>query len=89
MSDLIDGNEYRKVLGRYPTGVTLFTSLTHEGPQAMVIGSFVSVSLEPPLVGFLPGKESNTWQKMKDENKFCVNVLSDEQEDVANEFFRK
>ena len=89
MSDLIDGNEYRKVLGRYPTGVTLVTSLTHEGPQAMVIGSFVSVSLEPPLVGFLPGKESNTWQKMKDENKFCVNVLSDEQEDVANEFFRK
>ena len=26
---------------------------------------------------------------MKSEKKFCVNVLSDQQEDVANEFFRK
>ncbi|SVA94256.1 uncharacterized protein METZ01_LOCUS147110, partial [marine metagenome] len=53
MAELIDGNEYRKVLGRYPTGVTLVTSASPEGPQAMVIGSFVSVSMEPPLVGFL------------------------------------
>ena len=89
MTELIDGNEYRKILGKYPTGVTLVTSLSPEGPQAMVIGSFVSVSLDPPLVGFLPGKDSSTWQKMKDENKFCVNVLSDQQENVANEFFRK
>ncbi|MBU39916.1 MAG: monooxygenase [Acidimicrobiaceae bacterium] len=89
MSELIDGNEYRKVLGRYPTGVTLVTSSSSEGPQAMVIGSFVSVSMEPPLVGFLPGKDSNTWKKMENENKFCVNVLSDQQESVANAFFRK
>ena len=46
----------------------------------MVIGSFVSVPAEPPLVGFLQ-KESNTWQKMKDV-KFCVSLLSDEQEDA-------
>ena len=86
---MIDGNEYRKVLGKYPTGVTLVTSPSPEGPLGMVIGSFVSVSMSPPLVGFLPGKESNTWQKMKNENKFCVNVLSDQQENVANEFFRR
>lgn len=65
------------------------TSSSSEGPQAMVIGSFVSVSMEPPLVGFLPGKDSNTWKKMENENKFCVNVLSDQQENVANAFFRK
>ncbi len=65
------------------------TSSSSEGPQAMVIGSFVSVSMEPPLVGFLPGKDSNTWKKMESENKFCVNVLSDQQENVANAFFRK
>jgi len=65
------------------------TSSSSEGPQAMVIGSFVSVSMEPPLVGFLPGKDSNTWKKMENENKFCVNVLSDQQENLANAFFRK
>ena len=54
----IDGELYRKVLGRYPTGVTLVTAMDGEDPVAMVIGSFVSVSMDPPLVGFLPGKES-------------------------------
>ena len=39
----IDGDLYRKVLGRYPTGVTLVTALDGDEPVAMVIGSFVSV----------------------------------------------
>ena len=67
---MIDGNEYRKVLGRYPTGVTLVTSPSSEGPLGMVIGSFDSVSMDTPLVRFLPGKESNTWQKMKHSNNY-------------------
>ena len=57
----IDGDLYRKVLGRYPTGVTLVTGMGDGEPLAMVIGSFVSVSMDPPLVGFLPGRDSHTW----------------------------
>jgi flavin reductase (DIM6/NTAB) family NADH-FMN oxidoreductase RutF len=36
----IDGDLYRKVLGRYPTGVTLVTGMGDGEPLAMVIGSF-------------------------------------------------
>ena len=61
MDSGIDGDLYRKVLGRYPTGVTLVTGMDGDEPLAMVIGSFVSVSMEPPLVGVLPGRNSNTW----------------------------
>jgi len=85
----IDGDLYRKVLGRYPTGVTLVTAMDGEDPLAMVIGSFVSVSMDPPLVGFLPGKESYTWGRMSSSEGFCVNVLSDAQADLSNAFFRK
>ena len=85
----IDGDLYRKVLGRYPTGVTLVTAMDGEDPLAMVIGSFVSVSMDPPLVGFLPGKESYTWGRMSTSKGFCVNVLSDTQTDLSNAFFRK
>ena len=33
--------------------------------SALAIGSFTSVSLDPPLVGFLPGKGSTTWPKIE------------------------
>ena len=89
MGSEIDGDLYRKVLGRYPTGVTLVTGMDGDEPLAMVIGSFVSVSMDPPLVGFLPGKSSHTWPRIEISGSFCVNVLSDTQEDLSNAFFRK
>ena len=89
MTVQIDGDLYRKVLGRYPTGVTLVTGCDDGEPLAMVIGSFVSVSMDPPLVGFLPGKGSYTWPRIEASGSFCVNVLSDGQQDLSNAFFRK
>lgn len=89
MLEKIDGDAFRKVLGRHPTGVTLVTTYVDGIPLAMVIGSFVSVSIEPPLVAFLPGKDSKTWEQMAKSKRFCVNVLSDKQVNVANEFFSK
>ena len=46
----IDPADFRKVLGHFPTGVMVVTGATDEGPAGMAIGSFASVSLEPPLV---------------------------------------
>ena len=80
MDDTIDRDRYRKVLGRYPTGVTLVTSTGADGPVGMIIGSFVSVSLDPPLIGFLPGKGSRTWPLIEPTGVFCVNVLAENQQ---------
>ena len=41
------------VLGHFPTGVTVVTGLADCQPSGLTIGSFTSVSLDPPLVGFL------------------------------------
>ena len=45
----IDPADFRKVLGHFPTGVMVVTGATDEGPAGMAIGSFASVSLDPPL----------------------------------------
>ena len=85
----IDSSEFRRVLGHFPTGVTVVTAPTEQGPVGMAIGSFASVSLDPPLVMFCPGKESATWAKMSGTDRFCVNVLGDDQADVCGVFAGK
>ena len=50
----IDAAHYRNVLGTSPTGVTVITGTSEGNPIGMAIGSFSSVSLDPPLVLFCP-----------------------------------
>lgn len=83
----IDASRFRRVLGRYPTGVSLVASRGADGkPISMVIGSFASVSLEPPLVSFMPACTSTTWPLIEQAGHFSVNVLSVQQEAVCRSF---
>jgi flavin reductase (DIM6/NTAB) family NADH-FMN oxidoreductase RutF len=52
----------------------------------MAIGSFSSVSLNPPLVCFMPDKSSSSWPKIRDSGHFCVNILGSDQESVCRTF---
>ena len=88
-SDPINGQEFRRVLGHYPTGVTVVTAACPGGPEGITIGSFTSVSLDPPLVSFCPGHDSDSWIRMRDVGSFCVNVLGDDQADVSTTFASK
>jgi flavin reductase (DIM6/NTAB) family NADH-FMN oxidoreductase RutF len=81
---------FRQVLGHFPTGVTVVTAHgPGEAPVGLCVGSFFSVSLDPPLVGFCPGKSSTSWPGIERAGSFCVNVLADDQEDVARVFAGK
>lgn len=80
----IDPLWYRQVLGQYPTGVCVVTARSPAGEVvAMVVGSFSSVSLDPPLVAFFPDRKSSSWAKLRDCERFCVNILGADQEDVC------
>ena len=85
----IDPMEYRATLGTYPTGVVIISADTTEGPVGLAIGSFTSVSLDPPLIGFLPGKGSTTWPKIEAAGSFCVNILAADQLSVCRAFAAK
>ncbi|TCM15009.1 flavin reductase (DIM6/NTAB) family NADH-FMN oxidoreductase RutF [Novosphingobium sp. PhB165] len=78
-----DPAEFRKVLGSYPTGVCVITALDEDRPAGMVVGSFTSVSLDPPLVGFFPDKRSTSWPLIEKAGHFCVNVMASDQGDVC------
>ena len=81
-----DTAKYRQVLGHFPTGVTVVASV-HEGePIGLAVGSFASLSLDPPQVLFCPSKLSGTWPRMEQVGAFCVNILAEDQEDVCRVF---
>lgn len=83
MSAQIDSAEFRRILGHYPTGVCAVTAIVDGAPAGMVVGSFTSVSLDPPLVAFFPDRKSTTWPKIEKAGRFCVNVLAHDQQHVC------
>lgn len=86
----IDPNRFRQVLGHFPTGVTIVTGLGADGrPGGLTIGSFTSVSLDPPLVGFLPGFSSKSWPEIAASGSFCVNILGPDQADLCWRFAKE
>jgi 3-hydroxy-9,10-secoandrosta-1,3,5(10)-triene-9,17-dione monooxygenase reductase component len=81
---------FRQVLGHYPTGVCVVTAMQADGkPVGMAVGSFTSVSLDPPLVAFLPDRSSSSWPKIQDTGRFCVNVLGADHEPICRQFASK
>ena len=84
-----DSSRFRHVLGHFATGVAVITAAAPSGPVGMAVSSFTSVSLEPPLVAFLPDKSSTSWPKIRSAGAFCVNILSVGQEELCAQFARK
>lgn len=82
----IDPLLFRETLGNFPTGVVAITAIVEGEPTGMVVGSFTSVSLDPPLVAYLPMKNSQSYARIRRAERFCVNVLSVEQEDLSRLF---
>lgn len=85
-----DPRWFRTVLGQYPTGVCAVTASEPDGGRAgFVVGSFTSVSLDPPLIAFFPDKGSTSWPRIQAAGRFCVNILSADQEFVCRQFAAK
>lgn len=88
MTEPIDHKHFRRVMGQVPTCVTVVTAMVDDQPVAMVIGSFVSVSLDPPLAGFFCTTTSDTWQQLRRAEILGVNVLAHDQIDLSNACMR-
>ena len=64
--------DLRHAASRFATGVALVTA---PGGLALVIDSFISASLEPPLVAFSPSRTSLTWRGMRRTGRVGISVL--------------
>jgi 3-hydroxy-9,10-secoandrosta-1,3,5(10)-triene-9,17-dione monooxygenase reductase component len=84
---MIDTTLFRSALGAYPTGVAVITARGGDSQRhGLVVGSFTSISLDPPLVGFFPDKRSQSWAQIAPIGRFCVNVLGSDQLDLCRRF---
>ncbi len=85
----IDPMLFRRVMGHYPTGVTIVASIKDDRPVGLAIGSFFSVSLDPPLVGFCVARSSTSWPKIEETGKFGITVLAEDQQETSGKFSSK
>lgn len=82
---LAAARRFRDVLGRFASGVTVVTTTSNGEPVGMTCQSFSSVSLDPPLVLFIPAKTSRAWPLIQRSGKFCVNFLAHDQAELSNQ----
>ncbi len=84
-----ESKEFRRVLGHFAAGIAAVTTVDDDGPTGMVVVSFTSVSLDPPLVSFCADKGSGTWARIASTGSFCVNVLRHDQQAVCDRLASK
>lgn len=81
--------KFRDVLGTFASGITVITTTSNGVPVGMTCQSFSSVSLDPPLVLFVPARSSRAWPVIQRTGRFCVNVLAADQEHVSAQMASK
>lgn len=76
----------RSAMRRIASPVVIVTVETPEGPRGATIGSFTSVSLEPPLVSFNVTRETQLHHALSHADRFAVHLLAAEHADLATHF---
>jgi flavin reductase len=79
---------FRAAMGRFPTGVTLLTQGSGDDTIVMTLNSLTSVSLDPMLLLVSVKSDGRMRPKIVRGGGFAVNVLSERQRDLAQEFCR-
>ena len=83
----IDSDLYRAVVGSFPTGVTIITTVAADGsPRGLTSNAVCAVSLEPPLVLFCLNKKSTSLPCVLESKSFVVNFLAAGRGDLATKF---
>jgi flavin reductase (DIM6/NTAB) family NADH-FMN oxidoreductase RutF len=76
--------QFKEIMGSYPTGVTVVTTLDPLGnPIGITANSFASVSLDPTLILWSIDRKASTYKVFTKCSHFAVHVLSGDQKDVC------
>ena len=84
-----DSTAFRQALSQLPTGVAVVALAEEDEIHAMTVGSFTSLSLDPPLVLFCVANSSSTWPRIEAAGTFAINILGEGHEDLSNLFAKK
>lgn len=86
----IDRRALRDAFGAFATGVTVIAGYDPGGERVgLTANSFTSVSLDPPLLLVCPAHGASALPALRKAKRFAVNVLSIDQQSVADRFTRR
>jgi flavin reductase (DIM6/NTAB) family NADH-FMN oxidoreductase RutF len=71
---------------RFPTGVTIVTTLADGVPYGFTANAFTSVSADPPMVLICVNREASAHPMISRASIFCVNILAAGQAEIAKLF---
>ncbi len=77
---------FRAVMRRFPTGVTVVTTVLHGKPKGFTANAFASVSSEPAMILICVNRQARSHPLIAQAGHFCVNILRLEQQNVAERF---
>jgi flavin reductase (DIM6/NTAB) family NADH-FMN oxidoreductase RutF len=80
-----DPGELRRVFATFPTGVVAMAALIDGAPAGLAASSFVSVSLDPPLVSVCVAHTSTTWPALRAVGRLGISVLGAHQEQAGRQ----
>jgi flavin reductase (DIM6/NTAB) family NADH-FMN oxidoreductase RutF len=83
------GEELREVMRRFPAPVAVVTASVEGERFGLTVGSLVSLSLAPPLVGISIGKESSSHEPLRQAGGWAASLLTESQQPVAQHFARR
>ncbi len=78
--------DFRAAMRRYPTGVTIVTTVVDGALKGFTANAFSSVSADPPMVLICVNRSARTHPLISQAGRFCVNVLRLEQQTLAEKF---
>ncbi len=81
-------DELRGLLSRYPAGVSVLTVAAGDHKLGLTVGSLISLSLDPPLVGFAVSREAAMHELLREAGGGALSLLAAGQEWLAQHFAR-
>jgi flavin reductase (DIM6/NTAB) family NADH-FMN oxidoreductase RutF len=84
-----DPAQFRRVMGRFASGVTVITATADGETRGMTANAFMSGSLEPPLCVVSVAHRAHMHKHIQKAGAFAVNILAAGQEKLAFNFAGK
>lgn len=82
----VDSKLFRRVMGRFATGVTVITAEAEGGVRGMTANAFMSGSLSPPLCIVSVAKKARLHKALENAGQFGVSMLAQGQEAISRHF---
>ncbi len=80
-------SEFRELMGRFASGVTVVTAVDSEGnPAGMTASAVAAASLHPPLLLVCINHDDPFHAVITSAKTFAINVLADDQEAISRFF---